>query len=102
MDCFFLSERIQDTYFPFVLFICAVAFCLYFFLPIMKRPVILYFLIHTLLFSLVFLDIALNWLTIFIFYIVMEAIFHLPKKVLNSFSVYSALLIVFASLVLQK
>ncbi|MFC5465432.1 sensor histidine kinase [Lederbergia graminis] len=95
---FFLSERIQDTYFPFVLFICAVAFCLYFFLPIMKRPVILYILLHTLLFSLVFMDIALNWLTIFIFYIVLEAIFHLPKKVLISFSIYSALLIVFAFL----
>src|SRR5690606_22990206 len=83
----FLSERIQDTYLFFELFIDAVAFCLYFFLQIMNSPIILYFLLNTLLFCLVFL---------FIFYIVMEAIFHLPKKVLNSFSIYSALLIVFA------
>lgn len=100
--CFLVESRGNDWNFFLLLIGCSSTFAMYFFLPIMKKPIRLYILLHSSFISFLFLKVDYMWIWVFLLYIVMEATFQLPAMIHRFFVGCSAMLILLLFILNQQ
>lgn len=85
--------------YSFILIICSTAFAVYFFLPVVKKPITLYVILQLVIFSLSFLDTGLMWVWLLIVFVTIESVFQLPVSVYRFYIMYSFVLHVLSSVI---
>ncbi|MEK3889533.1 sensor histidine kinase [Bacillus sp. FSL K6-3431] len=84
----------DERIFSLILLECALAFALYFFLPVMKKPLWLYVSLQAIIFTLFLLDVSLIWIWIFLLYSCLEAVFQLSVIHYRLYIIYSSALLI--------
>lgn len=95
--CMWVRNEVGENELSVQLIVCAAAFALYFFLPIVKRPVLFFVILQSLLSVLVFVHTPMIWVWLFLMFITVEAVFHLTTMELKAFIIYSIALLIIVS-----
>lgn len=88
--------------FSLQLLLCAGIFTIYFLLPVFRDPKWLFYVIQSLCFCLVFLEGNIEWVTLFIIYILIEAIFQFQPYSYRFFIGYSFILLILLNIFEMK
>ncbi|WP_062106706.1 sensor histidine kinase [Bacillus niameyensis] len=100
--CMWVGNDVGEKELSVQLIVCAAAFTLYFFLPIVKRPVLFFVILQSLLSVLVLVHTPMIWVWLFLLFITVEAVFHLTALELKAFIIYSIALLIIASALLSE
>ncbi len=75
-----LENDSDERIYPLLLIVCALGFALYFFIPVMRRPIWLYGSLQIVIAALFFLDVSMIWIWILLLYMSVDAIFYLVHR----------------------
>ena len=84
----------EGSTFSILLVACALSFAIYFFLPVARKAIWLYVILQGVLFCLIFLEVSVSWVGLFLLFIAMEGIFELPVAFYRLHIIYTSALLV--------
>ncbi|MBO0995583.1 sensor histidine kinase [Bacillus sp. SD088] len=100
--CLWIRNDVKEAIFSLQMIVCAAAFTIYFFLPIMKRPIWFYLILQGLFCTFIWLDVPFMWIWIFLLFLTIEAVFLLSVIELRVLLVYSFGLLLLCSTILNE